>query len=144
MNQIKEKKLETALCIKGWSDRTSNQDEMTGQGKIPGLWQKFQEAAQEEPRAPLCAYHSYDSDHLGPYTATVGYLVEKGREDMEIPTGLYLEFSSKGNGIPEIMALWQQVWEYPFEAEGYRRIYQVDLEEYRGDNCSVWVGVERI
>jgi predicted transcriptional regulator YdeE len=67
------------LLLIGISAPTDNQKEMSGQGVIPAMWQRFlQEGILEsipnrvDPSELVAAYHSIEADDRGPYSFLLG------------------------------------------------------------------------
>lgn len=125
--------------IIGIEVRTSNPDEMSGKGKIGGVWQKFysEDILSRIPGkrgdAVVAAYTDYESDGNGPYSLIIGSEVDSlatiptGLVGHEIPAAQYAVFTSDRGAIPGIIFdVWKKIWDY----KGAPRAYQTDFEVY--------------
>lgn len=124
--------------VVGRSVRTKNMDEMSGAGKIPQLWQLFQNElfGKKLPISePIGIYHNYESDHNGMYTLLAGVESKERVEELEsvtIPAGRYLKFLAEGPVPLSVIATWQKIWTYFAQAGGeYTRAYSADFELYK-------------
>jgi predicted transcriptional regulator YdeE len=153
-------KREQILLI-GISAPTDNQKEMSGQGVIPAMWQRFlQEGLLEkipnrvDPSELTAAYHSIESDDRGPYSFLLGARVSglsevpEGMVGITVPGGDFLEVTTERGAFQTIgLAAWQRVWASEPIRE-FRR-FEADLEVYSltdmaQDNSQfkIYVGLE--
>ncbi|XDD49982.1 GyrI-like domain-containing protein [Leptospira sp. WS92.C1] len=130
------------MSIVGISEITKNQDEMSGQGKIGGLWQRFfSEGIMEkipnkkQPVNIIAVYTDYESDETGTYRILIGVEVEdsktipSGMILKTIPKGSYSKITTEHGPITSIViAAWQKIWNEP-ELKA-KRAFQADYELY--------------
>lgn len=133
-----------SIQVIGLSVRTTNaQESHMSTAKIGSLWAKFQ--AEIYPKLTKDSkvygvYTNYDSDFTEAFDiiACASHLASEKFEDsiqLEIESGRYLTFSSKGEMPEVVINLWREVWEY-FSAENcpYSRAYTTDFEFYKSEN----------
>lgn len=132
------------FSIIGIEARTSNAQEMKGEGVIPKQWQKFfQDAVQQKITDKADAnfyavYTDYASDRNGKYSFVIGVRVNPsatvppGMVLKKIPAGDFaLITSQKGPVGKVVVAAWQQVWSLEDKAQlGGARAYKADFEVY--------------
>lgn len=148
-----EVKIVSEKNISGLIERTNNANEMTpGKGKIPALWQRFDDSVAVDYKLGehvYGVYYDYESDHSGDFTVLAGFDGEPSSDNSDIkkvtiPSGKYLVFTRKGE-MPQIaIDAWTEVWNY-FSAEqpANRRLYTVDFEFYPGANeIQVHIAIE--
>ncbi|MFI8685853.1 GyrI-like domain-containing protein [Rossellomorea sp. NPDC077527] len=123
----------------GNSIRTTNKDEMNGEGGIPQLWDDFYQnkvldtIPNKKDSKILAVYTDYETDENGVYTFALGTEVDhnetlNGLEMIEIPEGKYIVFTTKRGPIPDVIVeTWQEIWKW---SEEYERAYQTDFELY--------------
>ncbi|MCE9599612.1 MAG: GyrI-like domain-containing protein [Spirochaetia bacterium] len=140
MQQI-EMELE-GMSILGISDVTKNQDEVSGTGKIPGLWKRFfQEGLIGKipgaitPGNIAVLYTDMESDEAGSYRIVVGALViptDKVPEGMilrTLPAQKYVKFTTPVGPLSRItVEAWKKIWADTNLKS--RRRYSGDLELY--------------
>jgi len=129
--------------ISGLSTRTNNAAEMSPNGKIPGLWQKFDATVPVDYRngeRVYGVYFDYESDHTGMFTVLAGfdgqsYPSDKNIEQVVIPSSKYLVFSKKGD-MPQIaIDAWTEVWNYFSQQDSeHQRLYTTDFEFYPSES----------
>ena len=93
-----------SINIKGFSVVTNNKAEFSQNGKIPGLWQRFDNTIPVDyvgGERVYGVYFNYESDHAGNFTVLAGYdgkKVPKNAEveNIRIPQGKYLVFTKQG------------------------------------------------
>ncbi|MDO6682507.1 effector binding domain-containing protein [Oceanobacter sp. 5_MG-2023] len=126
--------------IHGLEVRTDNAAEMSpDKGKIPALWQAFDEAVPVDYKngeRVYGVYSDYESDHTGEFTVLAGFDGQSLPPDVNlkqrvIPAAKYLVFSHKGN-MPQIaIDAWTEIWEYFSNPDSeYKRVYSTDFEYY--------------
>jgi len=142
--------------VTGFSARTSNPDEIAGAGRIADLWRRFAAEVHQLPGGPpIAVYDSYESDHTGPYTITVGNLADEhdprpeGGVSNEVLSGLYLAYPvPEGEPSLSLGATWQQIWgDFSSPDFPWRRSFRCDFELHapEGDRemvTHIFVGVE--
>ncbi len=135
--------------VTGFSVRTSNPEEMAGAGRIADLWRQYEDRSHEcGDGAPVAVYDSYESDHMGPYTLTVGCSAASdgkaptGGATADVPAGSYLVYSVGSGEMPAaLMAAWQQVWgDFTSGDFPYVRTFVCDFEQH-GEKTEVFIGV---
>jgi predicted transcriptional regulator YdeE len=128
--------------LMGISERTSNAEEMKGNGKIPMLWQRFYSEGIIEKLSPfaisseiIVAYTDFESDDSGIYTIIIGQSVKSdanqldGFELKSIPKSDYLQIDTEQGNIQTIgINAWSKIWESQPLRE--RRSFKADLEIY--------------
>jgi len=147
-----ELKVVSEKVIHGISTRTNNAAEMSPDGKIPALWQSFDQHVPVDYKngeRVYGVYFNYESDHNGMFTTLAGfdgqsYPSNVGIEQVVIPQSKYLVFTQTGE-MPQIaIDAWTEIWEY-FAKENaeYKRLFSVDFEYYPADNqIEVYIAVE--
>ena len=128
----------------GIDARTSGEREMSGDGVIPGLWQKFyqehilEKIPSKADQSVYAVYTDYSRDRMGEYTVVIGAKVKDktdappGMVLKRIPPGKYAVLTSeKGPAATVIPAAWQRVWALEDKDQlGGKRAYKVDYELY--------------
>jgi predicted transcriptional regulator YdeE len=132
------------FSIVGIEVRTSGEREMSGDGLISGLWQKFnQEHVLEKipnkaDKSIYAVYTDYSRDRMGEYTVVIGAKVKEKTQAPDgmvlrtIPAGQYVVLTSeKGPADAVIPAAWQRVWALEDKDQlGGKRAYKTDFELY--------------
>lgn len=135
-----------SMHLVGITARTSNTKEMTGNGKIAALWQRFWEegilSQISDPSVPseiVVAYTEFETDENGEYTILIGTKVGSVKSlpshltTISVSESDYLHVSTEWGPISEIgINTWKKIW----SDETYRknRSYKTDLEIY-GSNA---------
>lgn len=147
-----ETKIVEKQLIHGISARTNNALETSPRGKIPELWQRFDESIPvdyQHGERVYGVYYDYESDHNGMFTVLAGFDGKQcpstvDVEQITILEGKYLVFTQKGN-MPQIaVKAWEEVWEY-FSREDceHQRLFTTDFEYYPNDNeIAVHIAIE--
>jgi predicted transcriptional regulator YdeE len=126
------------LCI-----RTNNAAEMSGNGKIGGVWETFLQPGIVT-RIPdrigldlIAVYTDYETDHTGHYTYLLGMPVSsanglpKNLTVKQVPAGRYAVFTSNRGPIVEVVQeLWQRIWSMSEKELGGKRAFRCDYEIY--------------
>ena len=132
------------LFVMGKEIRTTNADEATGKGKIPGLWNEFVSEGiatsipnRVAPDRIVAVYSDYESDANGPYSLLVGAEVNDIRDvpfglvAKKIPRARYVRVLSERGAIPAIVfGVWKKIWGMSAKELGGDRAFGVDLEVY--------------
>lgn len=130
----------TEMLLVGLETRTSNQAELSGQGKIGVTLQKFYQEYLEKitnrvDNSVLAVYTDFASDEQGEYTYFIGVNVTKAENFPEglrartIRAAKYEVITSKTGALPEIvLAVWQRIWQD--KALKSRRAFTADFEVY--------------
>lgn len=140
------------IKINGFSVETNNKAEFSQDGKIPGLWQRFDNTIPVDyvgGERVYGVYFNYESDHAGNFSVLAGYDGGKVPENVEvesitIPPGKYLVFTKQGE-MPQIaIDAWTDVWEYfTQEKVEHERIFTVDYEHYvNGNHIDVYIAIK--
>ena len=129
--------------VAGLAARTNNAQEMSGRGKIGGVWQEFLQSnlAGKIPDKIgvdlIAVYSDYETDHTGHYTYLLGLPISSAEAlpanlmVKHIPPGRYAVISSEKGPLKEIVpAVWQRVWLMPAEELGGLRAFRSDFEIY--------------
>ena len=132
-----------AFSVIGLGARTNNAKEMTGNGQIGQIWQKFmqQQISSRIPRKIgdeiLAVYTDYQSDQNGDFTYLLGVKVSSiekipdGLIARQIPAGNYAVVTSEqGPVIQVVPRLWQRIWAMPPDELGGKRAFHSDYEVY--------------
>ncbi len=123
----------------GFSIRTTPKD---GQDikDIGNLWEKFlkenllDKIPNKENNEILAIYHNYQSDHLEPYSYTIGAkvsIVNEVPKDMEllnIPPSQYTVFTAEGVFPKCLIETWKEIW-----TQNTNRAFSYDFEVYDED-----------
>ena len=141
------KTTQEGFSVIGLQIRTTNSKEMSGEGKIQTLWEKFY-SEQIVSKVPsriedniYAVYHDYESDASGEYSLTVGLKVRadavpsNGLHLVHIPPQGYMKFTTDKGQMPTIVIdCWKHIWEKTMQSELNRK-YSADFEIY-DQRCS--------
>ncbi|MBP2002013.1 putative transcriptional regulator YdeE [Paenibacillus shirakamiensis] len=136
-----------AMTLYGVTTRTTNAEEMSPHGRLPGLWQTFFQsnlAAQMDirnPRRTYALYTRYESDHKGAYTVLIGHEPTKEQsersillEQAKVPASTYRVFTCPPGPVSEVVArTWGEIWSY-YEHSSEQRAYTGDFEIYEAND----------
>lgn len=155
MDSMKELKFEhiESKIIRGISTRTTNLKETNpDEGRIPGLWQRFDANVQVNYKGGARVYgvyFDYESDATGEFTVLTGTDQENctssvSLEEVKIEKGKYLVFHGAGS-MPEIVIqTWGAIWNY-FARDNceYKRKYTTDFEKYLSESeIEIYIAIE--
>ncbi|WP_334020269.1 GyrI-like domain-containing protein [Alteromonas sp. S015] len=150
------KYLSSPIEIQGFSVVTNNHAEFSSQGKIPALWQRFDNAIPVNYKGGervYGVYFNYESDHTGDFSVLAGFDGSSVPESLAIeritiPSGKYLVFSKQGD-MPQIaIDAWSDVWSYFVQEDTqrraeYERAFTVDFEHYvNGNHIDVYIAIK--
>ncbi len=134
---------ENWFYIAGFSARTNNARETSGQGVIGKLWQDFYQknlGAQIPHRIGkdiMVVYSDYVSDEKGDYTYLLGAPVStveslpSGMTYRTIVAGTYAVLTSDRGPVTEVVpAEWKKIWGMSPEQLGGKRAFLTDYEVY--------------
>jgi predicted transcriptional regulator YdeE len=135
---------EKEFTIIGISARTSNAQEMGGQGIIGNQWNRFfsesilSKISNKADSNILAIYTDYENDRNGEYIFILGVkvmdesIIPEGMISKKIPGGKYAKFSStKGPVGTVVMQAWQNIWGMEDKNSlGGKRAYKSDYEVY--------------
>lgn len=116
----------------------------SGDGEIPGLWQRFyrehilEKIPNKADQNTYAIYTDYSRDRMGEYTVVIG---AKVKDKSQIPAGMVLKTvpagqyavltSEKGPADTMIPMAWQKVWALEDkDLLGGKRAYKTDFELY--------------
>ena len=139
------------MVVQGFVVRTDNETEMTEQGKIPELWQKFWTKLgvnQQNGENAFGVYTNYESDHTGQFDVIAGVnsetqLSNENTAQVTIAAGKYLVFTQQGEMPEAVIEAWTQVWRYFSQPDvGYQRKFTTDFERYIAeDKVEVYIAI---
>jgi len=158
---VPKKLHQEGFSIIGIEARTSNAQEMRGEGVIAKQWQKFfQDGVQQKianrADSNLCAvYTNYASDRNGEFSFVIGVRVNAGAAVppgmvlKKIPAGDYALITSEKGPVGKVVAAaWQQVWALEDKVQ-LARAYKADFEVYdsraadpQNSQVELYVGVK--
>jgi predicted transcriptional regulator YdeE len=132
------------FSVIGIQARTSNADEMTGDGAIPKQWAKFfkEGIADKIPNKVdstiYAVYTDYVSDRNGEYDFIIGMKVSSvsdvppGMVVKKVPRGKYAVVTSEKGPVAHVVPqAWQRVWSLEDNKQlGGARAYKADFEVY--------------
>jgi len=133
-----------AFSIVGIQVRTTGEAEVTDEGVIPALWQRFysehilDKIPEKADQSVYAVYTDYSRDRMGGYTVVIG---AKVTGQPQVPAGLVLKAIPAGDyavvpseiGPPSsvIPTAWQKVWALEDkDLLGGKRAYKADYELY--------------
>lgn len=133
-------------CIAGIEVRTKNSDEMSGNGKISGLWDQFFNNQISEKVGPKISddiyvvYSNYESDHNGEYDYLIGFEIkpenishmeQTGIQVKKIEPGSYTQITTEKGPFPKVLVdAWQKIWAMDSKDFGGARLFKTDFEVY--------------
>jgi len=132
------------VLVVGIDARTSGENEMSGEGVIPDLWQRFfqehvlDKISDKVDQSIYALYTEFSRDRMGAYTVVLGAKVKdkthvpKGLVLKVIPAGTYAVLTSeKGPAASVIPAAWLKIAALEDKDElGGKRAYKTDFEVY--------------
>jgi len=135
--------LEQPFYVVGYSVRTRNDKEMSDDGKIGPLWQRFMQgnfAAQIPNRTDdtlIVVYSDYASDENGDYDYLLGARVTSidklpaGTTYTIVQPGSYAVVMTEVGAMPGVLrGAWRRIWQMTPAELGGRRAFQTDFEIY--------------
>jgi predicted transcriptional regulator YdeE len=142
-----------AFEVVGFTTRTNNALEMSGQGRIGPLWHTFMENAEKtlpgviDHSLTFSIYTNYESDQTGAYDVILGKpasnlnSVPEGLRGIAIPAADYLVFPADSPTPEAIQAAWMAVYEYFAGRTNPRRAFTADFERYSADGIHLYIAV---
>ncbi len=140
---VRHETIDTGFYVAGLQLRTNNADEMSGQGKIGPLWQRFMQedvAAQIPDRtdgALIVVYSNYASDDKGDYDYLLGARVSSvdklpaGVDWRKVEAGAYAVILTDKGQMPGVLqAAWARIWKMSPAELGGKRALVSDYEVY--------------
>ena len=127
-----------AFAVTGREARTTNAQEMSGQGVISRMWGECVRGSE-----PIIAvYSEYESDKNVPYNFLLGAKAEDGVGERQVESGVYIVFQGEGDNAAEMVSrMWQHVWHLE-QAGAMRRAYKTDFELYSGKQVELYAGLK--
>lgn len=135
--------IDAPVYVAGWQIRTNNATEMSADGEIGKLWQRFYQqnlAAQIPHRAGtdlMVVYSHYSSDENGDYDYLLGGRVTSvenlpaGMTYTVVQPGPYAVVMTEVGAMPGVLqAAWRRIWRMTPAELGGRRAFQTDYEIY--------------
>ena len=134
----------SSFSVVGIEVRTTNAKEASGDGLIPGQWQKFFEEGTPE-KIPnkadnniYAVYSDYSGDRHGEYSFLIGVKVTDGSIAphgfvlKNIPAGRYAVLTTDSGPVAKVVvAAWERVWQMEdSHSLGGHRAYKADFEVY--------------
>ena len=141
-----------AVAVLGFTTRTTNQREMSGESRIAPLWRDYLNGGDKaipgvaDPSLTFSIYTNYESDHTGAYDVILGKPVSVlesapgSLRAIAIPAAEYAVFpaSISPDGI---RAAWMAVYEYFDGRKSPRRAFTIDFERYTGEGVQLYIAV---
>lgn len=132
-----------AMKLAGIATRTTNANEMSGNGKLGPLWDQFwsEQIATpipnaKEPGTIYGCYSDYENGAMGEYTMLIGASIDlsadapAGLEVVEVPAAKYAVFTTERGPVAEVVArAWQSIWKWSLSS-GEERTFTGDFERY--------------
>jgi predicted transcriptional regulator YdeE len=132
------------FSVIGIEAHTSGEQELSGDGQIPGLWERFRnehildKIPNKADRNTYVLYTDYSHDRMGGYTVVIG---AKVKDKSQIPAGMVLKtvpagqyaVLASGQGLADtvIPTAWERVWALEDkDLLGGKRAYKTDFELY--------------
>ena len=133
----------SGFYVVGVTARTNNAQEMSGSGKIGGVWQTFLQPSLVA-KIPnkigvdlIAVYTDYEIDHTGHYTYLLGLptsSIEAQPANLtvkHVPAGRYAVFTSGRGPVQQVVPeIWQRIWSMSPEELGGTRSFYADFEIY--------------
>jgi len=143
MSSIHHTTLHEPLVIAGIQIRTSNTAELSGQGKIAPLWQRFfaenllAQIPHQTGNSLYAVYSNYESDEYGEYDYLLGAQVTSagnlpaGITIATVATGRYAVVTTEKGPVTEMVpGTWKEIWQMPAEDLDGKREFLTDYEVY--------------
>jgi predicted transcriptional regulator YdeE len=143
MTAITHKTLPEPQIVIGLQIRTSNPRELSGEGKIGALWQRFfqdnllEQIPNRTSDSFYVVYSNYASDEYGEYDYLLGSPVSSISNlpvDMTyeaIATGEYAIITTDKGPVVQVMQdKWKEIWSMPPSELGGKRAFLTDYEIY--------------
>jgi len=133
-----------AMSVIGIETRTTNALEMSGQGSIGALWQRYYEHNESakipyraNPTVTFGLYTRYANGVEGEYSVVAGVevagsgSVPQGMTAVQVPAGTYAVFTSaRGPMVEVVIAAWQTIWAWSAAHPEIQRAFACDFEVY--------------
>jgi predicted transcriptional regulator YdeE len=143
MAHVHHKTVTDPIAVAGFQIRTSNAKELSGQGQIHALWQRFfaenlmGQIRNRTGDSLVVVYSNYASDENGEYDYLLGAPVSTiealpaGVTFAAIATGEYAAITTDRGPVAEVMQrAWREIWQIAPEELGGKRAFLTDYEIY--------------
>jgi predicted transcriptional regulator YdeE len=143
MFEVHHNSLSEPIVVAGLQIRTRNANELSGQGLIGNLWQRFfaENVAAQFPNRTngnlYVVYSEYESDEYGEYNYLLGVPVSSinnlpaGMIYAAIPTGEYAIIKTEKGSVAEVVrGAWKYIWNMSTSELGGKREFLTDYEIY--------------
>ena len=142
-----------AFAVLGFDTRTTNEVEMSGEGRIGPLWRQYLESGSSaiprvaDPAVTFSIYTNYESDHTGAYDVILGKPVNAlepasgSLRGIAIPAGEYAVFPAASATPDGIRAAWMTVYGYFGGRTDPRRACTIDFERYSPEGVQLYIAV---
>lgn len=154
---------QNSFLVAGYSVRTNNAKEASGQGQIGPLWQRWfaenlgAKVPNRVDKRMVAVYSDYESDEKGDYTYTLGAQVSStdnlpsGFTFRKVVAGPYVIFTTEKGPVTQVVpAEWQKVWAAPARELGGKRAFVTDFEVYdqraadpQNTQVDIHIGIEQ-
>ena len=138
------KHLESPKLIAGIEVRTKNSEEMSSNGKISKLWERFfiediKSFIKDKVSENIyCVYSNYESDHTGEYNYLIGYEIKNVQKFdnskiiiQKIETSKYSLIETEKGQIQKVLVdAWEKIWKMDTVELGGKRLFKTDYELY--------------
>ena len=131
------------FSVMGYEIRTTNAREMTKEGQIGPLWDRFRrenlldKIPNKVDSNIVVVYSNYESDKDGAYSYLIGAKVgtispvPPGMAAGTVPAGRYTIFTSERGPVAKVVIeTWQRILAVPKSEPGGQRAYKSDFEIY--------------
>jgi predicted transcriptional regulator YdeE len=130
------------INVIGISTRTTNEQELSGNGKIAKLWEQYvhEQVAEKipnrlHPGVTLAVYTNYENGIFGSYSLVIGEEVDPMDDipdsmvSIKLPASTYAVFTSSKGPISKVVPeMWGTIWRWS-RADG-KRTFAGDFERY--------------
>jgi predicted transcriptional regulator YdeE len=142
-----------AFAVLGFTTRTTNQREMSGESRIAPLWRDYLNGGDKaipgvaDPSLTFSIYTNYESDHTGAYDVILGKPVSVLEpapgilRGVAIPAAQYAVFPAAGATPDGIQAAWMAVYQYFDGRKIPRRAFSIDFERYSAEGVQLYIAV---
>jgi predicted transcriptional regulator YdeE len=142
-----------AIEVMGFATRTSNQREMSAEGRIGPLWHQYMTSPSDtfpgvtDPSLTYSIYTGYESDETGAYDVILGKpvgapaLAHDTLRTISIPAADYAVFPSASATPDGIRSAWSAVYEHFRTQSKLKRAFTVDFERYSPAGVQLYIAV---
>ena len=142
-----------AFAVAGFTTRTANEREMSGEGRIGLLWQRYMTSGSgaipgvTDPSLTFSVYTNYESDHTGAYDVILGKpvgsleAVSDPLRGIAIPAAEYSVFPAAAATPDAIRSAWMAVYEYFGGPTNLRRAFTADFERHAAEGVQLYIAL---